>query len=92
MAHIQLNPPESFNFQRPDDWQRWRRRFEQFRSASGLSDRSEAQQTNTLLYCLGEEAESVLSSSNPTEEEMKKYDTVLEKFDDFFKIRKNVIF
>lgn len=92
MAHIQLQTPEPFNFERPDDWQRWRRRFEQFRSASSLSNKPESQQINTLLYCLGEEAEAVLSSTNPTEEERSTYGTVIKKFDDFFKIRKNVIF
>ena len=81
MAHIQLTPPEPFNFKRPDDWQKWRRRFEQFRIASGLGDKSESQQVNTLLYCLGEEAESVLTSTNATEEEQKSYTTVLGKFD-----------
>jgi hypothetical protein len=92
MAHIQLTPPEPFNFKRPDDWQRWRRRFEQFCIASGLGDKPDTQQVNTLLYCLGEEAESVLISTNATEEEKGTYATVIEKFDDFFKVRKNVIF
>ena len=36
IAHIQLYPPEPFNFRPPDDWCRWRCRFEQFRTASGL--------------------------------------------------------
>ena len=25
---IHLQPPESFNFQTPDEWPRWRKRFE----------------------------------------------------------------
>ena len=38
MAEICLQPPDPFNFKVPDDWPRWRRRFEQFRSALGLKE------------------------------------------------------
>ena len=81
MAEIRLQPPDPFNFEVPDEWPRWRRRFEQFRVASGFQDASASKQVNTLLYCLGEEAESVLNSTNITEEETKNYETVLEKLD-----------
>ena len=83
---IQLQPPESFNFQTPDEWPRWRKRFEQFRIASGLGSKSEEQQVNTLLYCLGEESDDVLTSTSITADERKKYKDILGKFDSFFKI------
>ena len=92
MAQIRLQPPDPFDFKTPDDWPRWRRRFEQFRSTSGLQEASAAKQVNTLLYCLGEEAESVLTSTNISEEERKDYAAVLAKFDGFFQVRRNVIF
>ena len=41
---------------------------------------------------MGEEAEAVLASTNVDEEERKSYDSVVKKFDDFFKVRKNVIY
>ena len=53
MNYIQLQPPEPFNFKTPDDWPRWKRRFEQFRIASGLSEESQLKQVSTFLYCLG---------------------------------------
>ena len=92
MATIQLQPPPPFNFKTPDDWPRWRRQFEQSRVASGLGKQSAAKQISTLLYCLGEEAELVLSSTNATEDERKVYSTVTDKFDAFFQVRRNVIF
>lgn len=92
MAEIRLQPPEPFNFRNPDDWQRWKRRFQQFREASGLNESAQTKQVSTLLYCLGEEAEAVLSSTNATSEERKDYEKVIEKFDSFFQVRKNVIF
>ena len=47
---------------------------------------------NTLLYCLGEEANAVLTSTNASAADKEKYDTVIAKFDSFFKVRKNIIF
>ena len=92
MAEIRLQPPEPFNFRNPDDWQRWKRRFQQFREASGLDESAQTKQVSTLLYCLGEEAEAVLASTNATDEDRKDYKKVVEKFDSFFKVRKNVIY
>jgi hypothetical protein len=89
---ISLKPPNAFNFRSPDEWPKWCKRFEQFRTASGLSKEDEVRQVSTLLYCLGEEAEDVLASANITEDDRKTYKTVLDKLDAFFQVRKNVIF
>ena len=67
-------------------------RFEQFRVESGLVDESAKKQASTLLHCLREEAETVLASTNITDEQRKVYDTVINKFDSFFKVTRNVIF
>ena len=81
---ISLKPPEAFNFRKPDEWQKWLKRFEQFRLASGLSKEDELRQVSTLLYCMREEAEDVLTSTNITVDERKEFDTVLKKFNDYF--------
>ena len=92
MASLRLDPPSTFNFKYPDEWPRWKRRFEQFRLASGLASESEERQVSTLLYCMGEAAEDTLSSTNISSEDRKKFESVMAKFDTFFKVRKNVIF
>ena len=92
MAQLHLEPYPSFNFRNLDDWPRWKKRFQQYRVPSGLKETDEAQQVSTLLYCLGEEAESVLESTNATADERKQYKTVLTKFDSFFQVCRNVIF
>ena len=91
MAGIHFHPPEKFDFKQPDEWPRWLKRFEQFHIASGLSAESQARQVNTLLYCLEEEGENLLHSTNITEE-MKEYSSVGQKLNGFFQVRKNVIF
>ena len=89
---LQLKAPGKFDFSKPDNWLKWKNRFEQFRVASGLKQEDGPRQVSTLLYCMGEEADSVLSSTNISEADREKYDSVMAKFDDFFKVRRNVIF
>ena len=89
---ITLSPPPPFDFKKPDEWTKWKRRFEQFMSASGLNKEDETRQVSTLLYCLGEEAEDVLVSTNITDESRKKYADVMAKLDSYFKVRRNLVF
>ena len=91
-VNIALKPPGQFDFSKPDEWPKWKKRFQQYRSASGLDAESEPRQVDTLLYCLGEEADSVLSSTNISSANRKKYDRVMEKFDGYFEVRRNIIF
>lgn len=92
MVSDQLQPPAPFAFKCPDEWPRWKRQFEQFRQASGLVAGEDAKQVSTLLYSMGEDAEETLMSMNPSGEERASYDAVLGKFDNFFEVRKNLIF
>ena len=86
-----LSVPTAFPFDTPDHWPKWKCHFEQYRLVSGLSKESEERQVNTLLYYLGEEAEDILTSTNISDDDRKQYDMVMEKFDRFFRVRKNVI-
>ena len=92
MASIQLEPPSQFSFKTPDQWSKWKRRFDQYRLASGLSGESDERQVSALLYCMGEDAEDTLTSTNISEDDRKSYAAVLTKFDAFFQVRRNTIF
>ena len=92
MAGIHFQPPKKFDFKQPDEWLRWLKRFKQFHITSEHSAESPAHQVNTLLYCLGEEGEDLLCSTNITEDERKEYSSVREKLNGFFQVRKNIIF
>ena len=88
----QITPPEGMDCRKPEDWSRWVRRFERFREASGLSTKLPAEQVNTLVYCMGEEADDILTSLHLTEDENGSYEVVKQKFDTYFNGSKNVIF
>ena len=45
-----------------------------------------------LMYLLGDKADSILSSFRLSEEKSNLYDTVKQKFQDYFNVRHNVIY
>ena len=81
MASVRLQPPSSFHFKTPDKWPQWKRRFEQFCLASGLSAKDDDRQVSTLLYCMGEDAEDALTSANISAADRKKYKAEIGQFD-----------
>ena len=74
MATYQITAPENFNFNRPDEWPCWICKFERFHKASGLSEKEEVSQVNTLIYTMGDTADDILSLLGLTDEEKGKYD------------------
>ena len=47
---------------------------------------------STLLYCWEDEAEEILDTTRISAENKLKYRKVMEEFDNYFQVRKNVIF
>ena len=72
MATFQIAPPEQFNFSQPDEWPKWIHRFEHFHDASGLSNKEEVHQVNTLVYCMGEATDDILCSFELSDDDKKQ--------------------
>ena len=66
-----LRPPSAFNFTKPEEWEKWKNRFQQYRLASGLSAEDEERQVSTLLYCMGEGSEDVLKMTGISDDDKK---------------------
>ena len=92
MASICLQPTSPFDFRTPEEWPRWKRRFEQFRHASGLTAEDDSRQISTLLYCMGDNAEDTLASTDISRADRSRYAVVIAKSDAFFQVWNNVIF
>ena len=88
----QISAPEPFDCSKSEEWPRWIRRFERFRTASGLAEKSEESQVNTLIYSMGDVADDIVSSFKLTDDQLKEYNTVKEKFDGYFTKKKNTIY
>lgn len=92
VAAIQILHPEPFDFSNPSDWARWVRRFQRFRVASGLKDKPDEYQVNSLLYTLGDAADDILGVLPLTDENKKKYDAVKTAFEQHCVGKHNVVF
>lgn len=92
MATHTIAPPAPFNFKNPEEWPKWIRRFERYRISTELNDKDEVQQINTMIYCMGDEADDIIKSFTFAAGDEKKYAKVKEKFDQHFIIKRNVIF
>ena len=88
---MEIPCPEKFDFV-ATKWPAWKQRFMRFRQASDLVSKSEERQLNMLIYCMGDKSEDIFQSFNLADDDAKKFDIVLQKFDDHFVIEKNIIF
>ena len=62
MSNVKVQPPEPFDTKSPSTWPRWKKRFERYRIASSLNERSGVMKVSTLIYAMGPEAEDILAS------------------------------
>ncbi|GFN84927.1 Pol polyprotein [Plakobranchus ocellatus] len=55
---MRLDPPRKFSF-RPEEWPEWSTEFKRFRTAGKLHLEDGEIQRDTLIYCMGQEAEKI---------------------------------
>ena len=93
MASHPVTPPEPLrSFSNPEDWPSWIRRFERYRSVSGLDEKTAEKQVDALIYSMGDKAEDILDSFKLEEDQRKSYTAVKAKFESFFVKKKNIIY
>ena len=90
---LKLNPLEKLELAKPrSDRIIWKQRFERFRCATKLNKEDEILQiNNTHIYKMGKEAEHIFKVFTFGEGDEKKYAKVIEKFDDQFIPKRNII-
>ena len=74
-ANVSLKPSARFDFKLPNEWPQSRRRHQQYLTARGLDKENDAQKVGTMLYCLGEESDDVLTSTNISEHERENWNS-----------------
>ncbi|XP_054282050.1 uncharacterized protein K02A2.6-like [Macrosteles quadrilineatus] len=73
-----FQPPEPFDSKYPELWEKWFKRFERYRIASGLDN--------------GPDSEDILSTAHLSEDDKASYESVTEAFDNIFTGKRNVIY
>ncbi|UYV68134.1 hypothetical protein LAZ67_5003141 [Cordylochernes scorpioides] len=89
----QIQPPETFDFSTPNEWPKWRKRFERYLVVSGMKKKEEADKIDLFMYLMGDRADDIFRTFKfKKEEEATKIDSVLKAFDSHFCVRKNIIY
>ncbi|XP_050516715.1 uncharacterized protein LOC126891582 [Diabrotica virgifera virgifera] len=65
------------------NWKRFSQKFELFMTATGLLDKPEAQKIAVFLNLVGDEGLDLHNSFTYTEEEEKKLESIIKKFEDY---------
>ena len=74
-SELAFLPPENFNLARREEWPKWICKFECFRDASDLDEKSEQKQVSSLICSMGKEVDDILRFSHLTKVEQKLYTT-----------------
>ncbi|UYV76985.1 hypothetical protein LAZ67_14002708, partial [Cordylochernes scorpioides] len=89
----QIQPPETFDFSTPNEWPKWKKRFERYLVVSGMKKKVEADKIDLFMYLMGDRADDIFRTFKfEKEEEATKLDSVLKAFDSHFCVRKNIIY
>lgn len=90
-----IKPPGPLDFVRSGEcWPEWKRRFQRYRSASGMTEHNVNRQVDTLIYIMGEEAEYIhtkLIIPDARDGADTLYDRTLRAFDTYFMPRANTL-
>ena len=91
-----FHAPEKFSFDGPDvapRWTRWEKEFRTYFIACEIKKKPKEVQVAILLNCAGPEAQEVHEQFTfETDDERKDVDKVLEKFGEYCRPRKHVVF
>ena len=94
-ATINIPVPESFDLtgglNQSEAWPKWMRRFERYRFASGLCNKSEREQVCTLLYAVGDSIDDILTTLRIQEDEIT-YDELTNQLNSYFGFHRNTLF
>ena len=88
---MEIPAPEKIDFI-AEHWPAWKARFLRFHSAADLDNKTEIRQVNTIIYNMGDRAEDIFNSFKLLETDAAKFNTVLDKYENYFTVKKNVIF
>ncbi|KAG6439186.1 hypothetical protein O3G_MSEX000561 [Manduca sexta] len=83
-----LKPPE-FKELSAEGFERWKRRFEIYRKASGTNKKPKDVQVALLLHCMGETCIDICATCE-IDEKQSTYEKVITKFYDYFVPRENL--
>ncbi|UYV83983.1 K02A2.6-like [Cordylochernes scorpioides] len=74
----QIQPPETFEFSTPNEWPKWRKRFERYLVVSGMKKKEEADKIDLFMYLMADRTDDIFRTFKfEKEEEATKIDSIL---------------
>lgn len=86
---MNLPVPEPFNFDNPESYGVWSKRFQRYLTVSDLNKKSESEKIDILMYIMGPKSEAILLQLKDKPDTVEK---TLDSFEKYFTPRTNVIF
>ena len=93
MEQFKPSSPLSLEGNTSENWKGWKQRFELYLKATEADRKDKVIPVAILLHCIGEDGlEAFKTFEFEREEDKKKIDVVLTKYDDYCSPRKNTLF
>ena len=73
---LKINPPENFEFTKPQLWPEWKQRFTRYRIATKLNKEDDEIQISALIYSMGKQAEPGFINADSMQENPSKRSSV----------------
>ena len=74
---VSLKPLGPFDFRHPHEWPKRKCRLCQYLTVTALDRDDDTRKISTLLNCMGEDGEDVLTSTNISADEKEEYESVI---------------
>ena len=90
-----FEPPScmSFDGNVAENWDVWKQELELYLVATEKDGKSDKIKTLILLYCIGKQGREIYNTFTWTaDDDRLRFETVLEKFDNYCQLRKNLIY
>lgn len=81
---LKLDPWEKLKFSKPQEWPAWKQCFDHFRCVMKVNKENEELQINSPIYTMDKEAEHIFSSFMIEEQQEKKCEALLMKFEEYY--------
>ena len=86
------HPPKWFNFNKPEEFPSWIRKFENYRIASKLDLEDEKRQVFSRLYAIMEKADAIIDSFRLSDDDWNIYTMAKSRFEAYLVKKRNIIF
>ncbi|GBP08782.1 Eukaryotic translation initiation factor 4 gamma 1 [Eumeta japonica] len=86
---VKVRALDKFDFQ-PTSWDNWKKRFVRYLRLTGNENLNDVSKIDLLLYSMGQQAEQLIKNLNVSEN--KEYNEVLQAIDNYFNIKRNIVF